>query len=310
MAAANGKPAIGFIGLGYMGHGMAANILKAGYPLQVMGRRNRTPIEDLVARGAVEAATAREMAAASDIVHLCLSNSAQVEQVVRGADGILASGRRGLVVIDTTTADPASTLALADELAAAGMTLVDAPIGRTPKEAEAGTLDTMVGADAAVLERIRPVMACWAANIAHVGPTGSGHRMKLVMNFIAMGYAALYSEAVTLAAKSGLSPQTLREVIGASRLTNGFFETFMRYVVDRDREAHKFSLANGRKDAGYAAAMAADAGVANLVGAAVLHYFTIAEGMGRGDDFLPMLSDLVGTLNGLDVAKAVAEAGD
>ena len=100
----NGKPAIGFIGVGYMGHGMAANILAGGYPLQVMGRRNRAPVEDLVAKGATEAASARQMAEACDIVHLCLSNSQQVEGVVRGPDGILAAGKRGLIVIDTTTA--------------------------------------------------------------------------------------------------------------------------------------------------------------------------------------------------------------
>ena len=303
----SGKPAIGFIGVGYMGHGMAANILKGGYPLQVMGRRNRAPVEDLLAKGATEAASAREMAEACDIVHLCLSNSQQVEGVIRGPDGILASGKRGLIVIDTTTADPTSTMALAAELAEAGMTLVDAPLGRTPKEAEAGTLDTMVGAEPEVLERIRPVIDCWAGNITHTGPTGSGHKMKLIMNFISMGYAALFSEAVVVAAKSGLSPQKVREVVGGSRMNNPFFETFMRYAVDRDRDAHKFSIANGSKDVRYLAAMASEAGVANLIGGSVKHYFTMAEGMGRGDDFVPMLSDFVASLNGLDLAAAVEE---
>lgn len=303
----SGKPAIGFIGVGYMGHGMAANILKGGYPLQVMGRRNRQPVEDLVGKGATEAGSAREMAQACDIVHLCLSNSGQVEGVIRGEDGILASGKRGLIVIDTTTADPTSTMSLAAELEGAGMTLVDAPLGRTPKEAEEGALDTMVGADAEVLERIRPVIDCWAGTITHTGPTGSGHKMKLIMNFISMGYAALFSEAVVVAAKSGLSPQKVREVIGGSRMNNAFFETFMRYVVDRDREAHKFSIANGSKDVRYLAAMAAQAGVANLIGGSVKHCFTLAEGMGKGDDFVPMLSDFIASLNGFDLAKAVEE---
>lgn len=299
------KPVIGFIGLGFMGHGMAANILKGGYELHVKGHRNRAPIDDLVAKGATEAASPRAMAEACDIVHLCLSNSPQVESVIRGPDGILASGKRGLIVIDATTADPTSTAALAAELEAAGMTLVDAPLGRTPKEAEAGTLDAMVGADPETFAKILPVIECWAGNINHVGPVGSGHKMKLIMNFISMGYAALYSEAVVLGAKVGLSPQSVNQVIGSSRLSNGFFETFMKYTVGRDREAHKFSIANASKDVRYLAAMAADAGVVNLIGASVKHYFTHVEAIGAGGDYVPMLGDHVGRLNGIDMAEAV-----
>ena len=301
------NPVIGFVGVGFMGHGMAANILRRGYRLQVKGHRNRRPVDDLVSRGATEAQSPRDMAEACDIVHLCLSNSAQVEAVIRGPDGILAAVKPGLIVIDTTTADPASTAALAEELAAAGITLVDAPLGRTPKEAEAGTLDALVGADAATLARIRPVIECWAGTITHVGPVGSGHRMKLLMNLVSMGYAALYSEALVLGAKAGIAPQSFRDVIGSSRLSNGFFETFMRYAVERDRDAHRFSIANGSKDVRYAAGMAAEAGVTNLLGAAIRHYFTLAEAGGKADDYVPMLSDFVAGLNGLDLARAVKE---
>ncbi len=304
------KPVIGFIGVGYMGHGMAANILAGGYRLHIRGHRNRAPVDDLVGRGAVEEQSPRAVAGASDIVHLCLSNSPQVEAVIRGDDGILASGKRGLIVIDTTTADPSSTAALAEEMSAAGMTLVDAPLGRTPKEAEAGTLDAMVGADEATFERIRPVIECWAGTISRIGPVGSAHRMKLVMNFIAMGYAGLYSEAVTLAAKAGVSPQIVRQVIGGSRLSNGFFETFMRYVVDRDRDAHKFTLDNAAKDVGYAARMAAAAGVEAPIGAAVRGHFDAAVAAGRGGDYVPMISDWVAEASGLDMAKAVQEGED
>jgi 3-hydroxyisobutyrate dehydrogenase-like beta-hydroxyacid dehydrogenase len=299
------KPVIGFIGLGFMGHGMAANILKGGYALHVKGHRNRAPIDDLVSKGATEAASPRAMAEACDIIHICLSNSPQVEAVIRGPDGILASGKRGLIVIDATTADPTSTTALAAELQAAGMTLVDAPLGRTPKEAEAGTLDAMVGADPETFARVLPVIECWAGNINHVGPVGSGHKMKLIMNFISMGYAALYSEAVVLGAKVGLSPQSVNKVIGSSRLSNGFFETFMKYTVGRDREAHKFSIANASKDVRYLANMAADAGVVNLIGASVKHYFTHVEAIGAGTDYVPMLGDHVGRLNGIDMEEAV-----
>ena len=307
MSEAGARPVIGFIGVGHMGHGMAANILKGGYALQVRGNRNRGPVDDLVARGAVEAPSPRAMAEACDIVHLCLSNSSQVEAVIRGPDGILASGKGGLTVIDATTADPASTAVLAEELGAAGMILVDAPLGRTPKEAEEGSLDAMVGADEATFARVRPVIECWAGTITRVGPVGSAHRMKLVMNFISMGYAALYAEAVVMGAKAGVSPQIVREVIGASRLSNGFFDTFMRYAVDRDREAHKFTIENAGKDVRYGAAMAREAGVANLMGAAIGHVFTLAEAAGRGGDYVPTISDFVAGLNGLDLAQAVRD---
>lgn len=296
---------IGFIGVGYMGRGMAGCLMRAGHALQVRGNRNREPVEALVAEGATEAASPRAMAEACSVVHLCLSNSPQVEAVIRGPDGILASGRQGLTVIDTTTADPTSTVALAAEMEAAGMSLVDAPLGRTPKEAAEGTLDAMVGASPEDFARVRPLIEAWAGNINHVGPVGSGHRMKLVMNFISMGYAALYAEALTMGVKAGLSPQSVRDVIGGSRLSNGFFETFMRGAVGREGEVHRFTIANARKDVGYAASMAADAGAANPLGSAILNAFTMAEQAGRGADYVPTMADFTAALSGLDLARAV-----
>ncbi|MFZ5961857.1 NAD(P)-dependent oxidoreductase [Thalassococcus sp. BH17M4-6] len=299
------KPTIGFIGVGLMGHGMARNILQAGYPLHIKGNRNRTPVDDLVGQGAVEAESPKAMAKACDIIHICLSNSPQVEEVMRGPDGILAGMKDGLIVVDATTADPTSTLALAAELAEKGGHMVDAPLGRTPKEAEDGTLDAMVGAEDAIFEKVKPLLDCWAGNINHVGPTGNGHKMKLLMNFISMGYASLYTEAVVLGAKVGITPQQVNQVIGSSRLSNGFFETFMRYAVGRDRDAHKFSIANASKDLRYVNAMAADAGVVNVMAAAARHYFAHVDAIGQGGDYVPMLSDHVARLNGIDMAEEV-----
>lgn len=302
---ASDKPVIGFIGVGFMGHGMAANILKAGYELWIKGHVNRDPVEDLVARGAHEAASPADMAARCDIIHVCLSNSSQVESVIRGPDGIFAGARPGLIVIDSTTAAPASTRALAAEMAERGLTLVDAPLGRTPKEAEEGTLDAMVGCDAETFSRIRPVIDCWAGNITHIGPTGSAHQMKLLMNMIGMGYGALYAEALTLGAKVGISPQVFHKVIGSSRMANGFYETFMRYVIDRDRDAHKFTIQNASKDVRYAANMASEASVVNIMGAAIKHYYTHVEAIGKGGDYVPMISDHVARLSGLDMEEEV-----
>lgn len=301
----SGKPVIGFIGLGYMGHGMAKNIHNAGYQMQVKGNRNRAPVDSLVGLGAVEAQSPKAMAEACDIIFLCLSNSPQVERVIRGDDGILASGKRGLIVVDTTTANPVSTMALAAELEAAGMTMVDAPLGRTPVEAEAGTLDAMVGADDATFDAVRPVIDAWAGTITHLGPVGAGHKMKLIMNFISTGYGALYAEALTLGAKVGLSPQAIRGVIGGSRMGCGFFETFTAGAVDRNREAHKFSLGNAAKDVGYVSAMAMDAGMANPMSAAVRNAYSGAVAQGKGDDYLPFIADHVAQMNGVDLSAEV-----
>lgn len=185
------------------------------------------------------------------------------------------------------------------------MAMVDAPLGRTPKEAAEGMLDAMVGADDATYAKVQPVIDCWAGNINRVGGVGAGHKMKLIMNFISMGYAALYAEATVLGAKVGLSPQQIRSVIGSSRLSNGFFDTFMKYTVDRDRDAHKFTITNASKDVRYLANMAADARVANILGAAVKHYFTHVEAIGKGEDYVPMLGDHVGALNGVSIEEAV-----
>lgn len=301
------KPVIGFIGVGLMGHGMAKNILAGGYELVVMGHRNRAPVERLLAKGAREVKTPAEMAGQCDIIHLCLSNSPIVEEVIRGEDGILAGAREGLIVVDTTTADPTSTAALAEEMAARGVHMVDAPLGRTPKEAEEGMLDAMVGASAQDFEAVRPVIDCWAGSITHLGPVGAGHKMKLIMNFMSMSYAAIYAEALSLAAKSGLSPQSVRDTMAPSRMGCGFFDTFMAGAVGREPNAHKFTIANAAKDVGYVANMARAAGVENPMGAAVLGRFQAALEAGKGEDYVPTLADFVAAGNGLDLARAVAE---
>src|SRR3954469_2610754 len=149
---------IGFIGVGLMGHGMAKNIVEKGYPLVVMGRRNRKPIEDLVGRGATEAANPREVGERASIVFLCVTGSPEVEAVVRGPDGLKAGLKPGSVIVDCSTSDPVSTVALAQELKASGIELVDAPLSRTPKEAWEGKLDTMVGASDETFARLRPVI--------------------------------------------------------------------------------------------------------------------------------------------------------
>jgi 3-hydroxyisobutyrate dehydrogenase-like beta-hydroxyacid dehydrogenase len=295
---------IGFIGVGLMGQGMAKNLLIKGHPLVVMGHRNRAPVERLVALGATEAHTPRELAAQCDIVHLCVTGSPQVEANLRGAQGVLASGKRGLIVIDCSTSNPVSTLALGAELQAAGMTLVDAPLSRTPKEAEAGTLDTMVGCDEATFNTIEPVLRCWAGNVVHLGPLGLGHKMKLINNFVAMGYAALYAEALAIARKAGLSVAQFHSVIGAGRMRSPFYDTFMKWSLEGDENAHQFSISNAHKDMRYMASMANDIGAVNAMQAAVKNSFAAMEAAGDGARYVPMLADFVAAANGLPPASS------
>jgi 3-hydroxyisobutyrate dehydrogenase-like beta-hydroxyacid dehydrogenase len=298
------RPVVGFIGAGLMGHGMAKNIVTKGFPLVVLGHRNRQPVEHLVSLGAREAASARELATQCDIVHLCVTGSTQVESLLRGPDGVMASGRRGLVAIDCSTSNPVSTLALGEEMRAAGMTFVDAPLSRTPVEAEAGTLDTMVGCDDATFAIIEPVLRCWAANVVHLGPLGLGHKMKLVNNFVAMGYAALFSEALAIARKAGLTVEQFHAVIGWGRMRSGFYDTFIRWSREGDENAHRFTVANAHKDMKYLAAMANEIGAVNNLQTLVKNDFAAMEATGQGQRYVPMLTDFVAHLNGLPPASA------
>ena len=297
---------IGFIGLGLMGHGMAKNIVEKGYPLTVLGHRNRKPIDDLVSRGAAEAKNAKELAARSSIVFLCVTGSREVEGVARGEEGLIAGLKPGSVVVDCSTSDPNSTIALAAEFAAVGVDYVDAPLSRTPKEAWEGTLDTMVGASAAVFARLKPVLETWAGKIVHIGGTGDGHRMKLLNNFVSLGYAALYSEALALSRKVGISPERFDSVIRGGRMDCGFYQTFMRWTLEGDRDAHKFSIANALKDLRYLEAMADAASLVNPMGNAVKNAFALASAAGGAQRFVPMLATYVGSANGIEDERSEA----
>ena len=135
----------------------------------------------------------------------------------------------------------------------------------------------------------------------HLGPVGDGHKMKLLNNFLSMGYAAIYSEALTLAQKIGITPQTFDSVLRGSRMDCGFYQTFMQYVLERDRDAHKFTLVNGLKDVRYLEGVANAAGIANPIGNAVKNAFASAVANGKGEDYVPMLSDWIAAQNGVSL---------
>ena len=298
------KPVIGFIGVGLMGAGMAKNILTKGYPLVIMGHTNREPVERLKKLGATEATSPKELASKVDVLHLCVTGSPQVEAIMNGPDGIFASGKKGLIVIDCSTSNPVSTMALAESAQAHGMTLIDAPLGRTPAEAEAGTLDTMVGADQATFDKVKPILDCWAGNVVHLGPVGLGHKMKLINNFIAMGYAALYSEAIGIARKAGLSKEQFHAVVGSSRMRNGFYDTFMKWTMEGDENAHRFTISNAHKDMRYLSSLANEVGALHPIQAMVKNSFAGMEATGQAQRYVPMLADFVAIQNGLPPSQS------
>ena len=145
---------IGFIGAsGMMGHGMAKNLLAKGHPLGLTVHRHAERVADLLAAGATRAASPKALAAGSDIVFLCVTGSPQVEAAVLGSDGLLAGAAKGSMIVDCSTSEPDSTARLRERCAAAGVRFIDAPLARTPKEAEEGRLNTMVGASEADFQR-------------------------------------------------------------------------------------------------------------------------------------------------------------
>ena len=289
---------IGFIGVGLMGHGMAKNILRAGYPLTVIAHKNRAPVENLVSLGAHEASSLKELAKSATLVFICAPGSPQVEQIIAELTPNLSEDA---VIIDCSTSDPTSTQKLAENLKSKRIHMVDAPLGGTPVQAEEGALSAMVGADQPVFARIKPVIESWAATLVHIGAVGDGHRMKLLNNFLSLGYAAMYSEALALGAKMGIDAKRFDSVIRGSRMDCGFYQTFMGYALDGNREAHKFTMTNALKDLRYLESMANQAGIANPIGNAAKSSFARAMAMGGDgpEDYVPHLVDFVARENGL-----------
>ena len=295
-------PRIGFIGLGLMGHGMAKNLLGKGFPLTVRVHRNRKSAEDILAAGATEAKTNAELARASDIVILCVTGSPQIEEIVYGDDGILGAARSGLTVVDTSTAEPASTAKIRADLARKGTPYVDAPLSRTPKEAEEGRLNTMVGADDATFARLKPVFSAYCENVIHVGPPGHGHMLKLVNNFLGMSIATAAAEACATCAKSGVSIGKLYELVSAGPVNSGIFQFMVGKMLESgDLSGLKFTLVNAMKDLRYYTHFAESLPSPAIVGEAVHQSLVNANLLGFGDKFVASLIEAQEKLAGVRI---------
>lgn len=285
------KPTIGFIGLGMMGHGIAKNLLNRGYALRFKAHRNRSTLQDLLDGGAVEVDT-RAALAQADIVILCVTGSPQVEEIVYGADGLLAAARKGLIVVDTSTAEPASSTRIRNDLAAQGVKFIDAPLARTPKEAEEGRLNTMVGADSADFEALRPVFAAFCENIIHAGPPGHGHVLKLINNMLAMTQAAAIAEAMATAAKAGLSLQKVYDVVSAGGVNSGIFQMMVGRALQGDLTGLKFAIGNAQKDLRYYTHLTEMLPTSSFIAEAAHQSFVQATNLGYSERFIASLLEV------------------
>jgi len=217
-----------------------------------------------------------------------VTGSPQVEASLTAADGVLAGARRGLVVVDCSTSEPDSTARLREACAAAGVTLVDAPLARTPVEAEAGRLNVMVGADAATFARIEPVLRAFAENVFHVGGPGAGHVVKLLNNFIAQAICTATAEAFAVGQRAGIEPKRLVEIVSAGAVNSGLFQ-MMAKTLDGDLGALRFELDNARKDIRYYTHLAESLAIPTVVGEAVHQSLVLASALGHGKKFVPSL---------------------
>jgi 3-hydroxyisobutyrate dehydrogenase-like beta-hydroxyacid dehydrogenase len=285
---------VGLIGVGLMGHGIGKNVLEKGFHLQVLAHRNRTPVDDLVKRGAKECASAAEMAAQCDMVILCVTGTPQVEETVYGERGLLAGAKAGLIIADCSTAVPDSTIKIARECAAKGIHFVDTPMTRTPKEAEAGKLGLMVGGDAKVIDLIRPVLNTFSDLIVHCGDVGAAHQVKLINNFMSMAHAAVAAEAITVAQKAGISMEALRDVIMGGGAQSVMFGRLINVPLHDDDSHAKFAIRNGRKDLRYYTNMTENMPVASPVAETIHQIFVLADTQGYGERFVPRLVDMMG----------------
>jgi 3-hydroxyisobutyrate dehydrogenase-like beta-hydroxyacid dehydrogenase len=297
------KARIGFVGIGLMGHGIAKNLVTKGHPLTFLVHRNRANIADLLDAGAREAGSLAALAEASDIVFLCVTGTPQVEANLYGPEGLLASLRRGTTVVDTSTSEPDSTLRIREDCVRKGIEFVDAPLARTPREAEAGKLNIMVGASPEVFERLRPVFECFCENVIHAGPPGAGHKIKLVNNFLALGNACLIAEALAAAARVGIDLQVLYKLISAGGANSNMFQMMVPKALAGDFTGLLFALDNARKDLRYYTHMTESAPVASPIADAVHQSLLTASQLGFGEKYVASLIEAHEKLNGFPIVK-------
>jgi len=283
------KPVIGFIGLGLMGSNMVENLQTRGFEPIVMDL-NKEAVAAVVARGATEATSAKELAAASDIVMLALTTSKVVEMLVYAEDGILAGIKEGAVLIDFGTSIPASTRKIGADLAKKGAGMIDAPLGRTPAHAKDGLLNIMAAGDQATFDKVKPVLDIQGENVFYLGALGAGHTTKLINNFMGMTTVAAMSQAFAVADLAGVDRQQLWEIMSTGPSNSPFMQFCKNYAVDGVSDLG-FSINNANKDLGYFLEMVKDLNTESQIAEGTSANLQAAVEAGMGNGNVPEIMD-------------------
>jgi len=292
---------IGFIGAsGMMGHGMAKHLRAKGHALALTVHRNQDRVADLLQSGAQRLPSAAAVAAASEVVFVCVTGSPEVDAVLCGPQGLLAGAKPGLLVVDCSTSEPAETARLRALCAKQQVKLIDAPLSRTPVQAEAGQLNVMVGAEPEDFARLQPLISCFAENIFHVGAPGAGHTLKLLNNFIAQAICTATAEAFAVGQRAGIDLRKLVELISMGPVNNGLFQA-MAKTLDGQMDGLLFELDNARKDVRYYTHLAEGLSVPTVMGEAVHQSLALASALGHGKKYVPSLVEAQEQLSGAKI---------
>ena len=291
---AEGNGPIGMVGVGNMGGRICRRLLLAGWPVRAFD----VSADSVAASGADPVATLTELAAGCDVVMLSLPDSTVIEAVVRGAGGLLEGARPGQIIVDLSTANPASTRALHAEFAGAGAHYLDAGISGGAAAADKGTLTLMVGGDPAAFEQIRPVLAPFSAHVHHMGPSGTGHATKVLNNFLNGVTLAATAEVMVAGKKAGLDLAQLLEVINSSSGVSFASLNRFPHIIRGDYLEGGLSGRLMAKDVRLYVDLAEQLGIASLVGPATLTAFQVSNALGYGDVISNHVVDAVGDLAG------------
>jgi 3-hydroxyisobutyrate dehydrogenase-like beta-hydroxyacid dehydrogenase len=286
---------IGFVGVGVMGEPMCRNLkVRSGADVIALDRAP-APLERLAEHGVRSATTTRELVESSQVVFLSLPSGEAVRELADAPDGLLASVAAGQMVVDLGTSPVDLTRQLAREFAQRGAIFIDAPVARTRAAAEAGTLAVMVGADTAVFEQVRPLLATFASDITHCGPVGCGQVVKILNNMVLFETVMALSEAKAIGERAGVDPELLFDA-----LSKGSADSFalrnhgIKAVLPGEFPLRAFSVRYARKDLGYALRLAQESGV-DAQGARVADgWFSKAIEVGVEDQYWPVISRLIG----------------